>query len=159
MSKENSIRGVEVKILADEVVRTLTPLCDNIMVVGSIRRNKENPNDIDIVLIPKSKDTIQAELTKLHFKRLQGGDKKEAWEIGNTKIELYYATEDSWGAFVLMYTGSKEYNISMRAKAKAMGYSLSQYGLFNADKIKVASLTEEEIFKALEIEYVEPEAR
>ena len=158
MSKETEQNGLNVKLIADEVVRVLTPLCENILVVGSIRRLKEEPNDVDIVLISASKDKIQTELSKLGS-RLQGGDKKEAWEVNGVKVELYYATEDTWGAFVLMYTGSKEYNISMRAKAKSMGMSLSQYGLSNSDKVVVASKTEAEIFEALDMNYREPEER
>jgi DNA polymerase (family 10) len=158
MSKTTESNGLNVKLIADEVVRVLTPLCENILVVGSIRRLKEEPNDVDIVLITNEKEKIHIELLKMGTK-LSGGDKKEAWEVNGVKAELYYATEDTWGAFVLMYTGSKEYNISMRAKAKSMGYSLSQYGLFNADKIRLASQTEEDIFTSLAMEYVEPEER
>ena len=143
--------------VARAVENFLLPLCDKVEVVGSIRRNKEEPHDVDIVLIPKDKEQIRS-LMSIRGNREMGGSKKEAWIIEGIKVELYYATEETWGAFVLMYTGSKEYNIMMRVKAKGMGLMLNQYGLFKGKEL-IVSRTEESIFRALGMPYVEPEKR
>lgn len=143
--------------VSNKVETLLKPCCNKIMVVGSIRRLKDNPHDVDIVLIPKNKDEIISILNNIGI-RQNGGSKKEAWIVDDVKVELYYATEDNFGAFVLMYTGSKEYNITMRIKAKKQGYMLNQYGLFENDT-NIVSKTEEEIFKALNMPYVIPRLR
>jgi DNA polymerase (family X) len=166
MSKTiNAIEKEEFNLRLKEVVlivnALLKPLCTKLEVVGSIRRGVEYPNDIDIVLIPNFKETIRINMDTLGVKQ-NSGDKKEAWLVGGVKVELYYATEDTWGAFVLMYTGSKMFNISMRAKAKKIGYTLNQYGLFeptDSGTTIIAQRTEEDIFKALNMEYTKPENR
>jgi DNA polymerase (family 10) len=133
------------------------PLCEKLEIVGSIRRMKEYVNDVDVVLIPNFKETIRINMDAIGIHQ-SGGDKKEAWIVNGVKVELYYATHDTWGAFVLMYTGSKEYNISMRVKAKGLGYILNQYGLFKGEEL-IANRYEEDIFTALGMEYVKPEDR
>lgn len=40
------------RIIADEVIKRLPPYCKRIKVAGSVRRNKSEVNDIDLVLIP-----------------------------------------------------------------------------------------------------------
>lgn len=142
---------------ATKIKDILKPCCDNIEIVGSIRRQKAEPHDIDIVLIPKNKEEVISILNNLGTLE-SGGEKKGAWIVDNVKVELYFATKETWGGFVLMYTGSKEYNISMRYKAKKMGLMLNQYGLIKNGAI-IAFEAEEDIFKALNMEYVAPEMR
>ena len=50
--------------LSNKVVKQLKPLCKKIQIVGSIRRGEQNPKDIDLVLIPKSKEKIEYLLRK-----------------------------------------------------------------------------------------------
>jgi len=143
--------------VAQRVKDLLSPYCDDILVVGSIRRGSDNPHDVDIVLVPKNKTAIPVEMGKIGT-RQSGGDKKETWLIDNVQVELYFTSMATWGAMILTYTGSKIFNIGMRALAKAKGLMLNQYGLFKDGKV-IASLTEEDIFKALEMENVQPSQR
>src|SRR3989344_4530360 len=66
--------------------------------------------------------------------------------------------EKSYGAALNYFTGSKEHNIALRQIAKDRGLKLSEYGLFNGNKF-IAGRTEEELYKALGLKYVEPELR
>jgi len=66
--------------------------------------------------------------------------------------------EEEWGAALLYFTGSKNFNIRMRNAAIAKGWKLNEYGLWDGDKL-IAGKTEEEIFEALGWEFVEPTAR
>ena len=159
MSKELQIVNQQalVEDVAHRVRDFLSPVCSKIEIVGSLRRQKQNPNDVDIILIPKDKGTIASTMALLGI-RESGGEKREAWIVDEVKVEVYYATEEAWGAFLLMYTGSKRLNISMRILAKTKGLMLNQYGLFRGIEL-IASKTEEDIFKALNIEYIEPELR
>ena len=75
------------------------------------------------------------------------------------------------GALLLYTTGSWKHNVMMRRNAVEKGLKLNQYGLFKLwtevdefgfDKQKeafVAGKTEQDIFKALDMEFVEPEDR
>jgi DNA polymerase (family 10) len=58
------------------------------------------------------------------------------------------------------FTGSKEHNVSLRARAIRMGFKLSEYGLFRAaDEQKAAGADEEEIYSTLGLDYIAPELR
>ena len=56
------------------------------------------------------------------------------------------------------FTGSKDHNIALREMAIKKGWKLNEYGLFRGKK-QVAGRTEEEIYKALGLRYIEPEMR
>lgn len=43
----------EIKLVADNILRELSPYCDVINIAGSIRREKEECKDIEIVCLPK----------------------------------------------------------------------------------------------------------
>src|SRR5262249_10403671 len=61
--------------------------------------------------------------------------------------------------FALHYfTGSKEHNIALRARAQAYGLKLNEYELAGPKK-KVACKDEADIFKALDLDYIPPELR
>eukprot|EP00921_Rhytidocystis_pertsovi_P019568 GHVQ01031081.1.p1 GENE.GHVQ01031081.1~~GHVQ01031081.1.p1 ORF type:complete len:749 (+),score=102.88 GHVQ01031081.1:551-2797(+) len=81
-------------------------------------------------------------------------------------IKLY---PKKWAPFATLYfTGSAHYNRSMRLWAKQMGYNLDDTGLYPCNRVNgqriwmgdsVHCETEEDIFKALDLEYRSPEQR
>ncbi len=151
--------GKEVIKIANSISKALKPLTYRQEIVGSIRRKSLKPIDVDIVVIPRSKNKIVQYLTK-KGKYLQGGDKRASFQIKGVKIELYFATKKTWGAHLMTYTGPFQYNIGLRMMAKRKGYLLNQYGLFNKKSNKyLAGATELSIYKALGKKYKEPELR
>ncbi|MCC5786365.1 MAG: DNA polymerase/3'-5' exonuclease PolX [Phycisphaerales bacterium] len=88
------------------------------------------------------------------------------------QVDLRVVPEASWGAAMLYFTGSKEHNVRMRERAIKRGMTLNEYGLYKADEDDkdkkppqergekpVAGDTEQSVFKALDLVYVEPELR
>jgi DNA polymerase (family 10) len=113
-------------------------------VCGSIARRVPEVHDIDILAVSEEMKGTLARLTTPE----------------GIPVDVYYTSEESWGAFQMFLTGSAAYNVMMRAKAKAKGFKLSQYGLFNRETGElVASKTEQEIYKALNIEHIPPTER
>jgi DNA polymerase (family 10) len=61
---------------------------------------------------------------------------------------------------VIYFTGSKNFNVLVRQKAKGLGYSLNEYGLVNNDNGELRYLkSEEELFEILGIPYLKPTDR
>lgn len=143
--------------LSKKIISLLKPYSKKIQVVGSIRRNSENPVDIDIVLIPKDKEKIKEVLSK-KGKFLEGGEKMATFKIEGVKTELYYTIPEEWGACLLAYSSKKGSEIGLRMVAKRMGFKLNQHGLFKNNKM-IAGKTEEEIYHALGREWKRPEDR
>jgi len=86
------------------------------------------------------------------------------------QVDLRVLPSSSFGSALMYFTGSKEHNVRMRERALSMGYTLNEWGLFPHDKkadkppqergVKaIASATEEEVFKAMGLPWVPPEAR
>jgi len=160
----------EAGLLADQIVHAIEHLCDpgKIQVVGSIRRKRSEVHDIDIVLIPQSwmwntiiqrlKNTMLADVIK-------AGPELVTLKIPRStltetiQVDIYKARPETWGVLLLIRTGSKEHNIKLCSRAKSMGLMLSAaQGVIKDGKV-IASRTEEEIFAALGLAYVEPKDR
>lgn len=141
--------------------KTLSQWCSKIEVAGGIRRHKEDPHDIDFVVIPKDyicRNNIYN--YSIHQKKgnIGAGTHLVSYKIASIEVDIYFATEDNFGAMLLFLTGSSNYNIGMRKLAISKGMKLNQYGLFLGDKC-VASKTEEDIYHALGKEWKSPELR
>lgn len=148
------------KIIAEAVVKRLSPYCSKIEVAGSIRRQKSTVNDIDIVLIAADPWNLTFEITGLGVTHLKG-DKLKRVNYNGVQIDLYYATPETWATLLLIRTGSKENNIRLATLAKKRGWRLaaSGDGLFNENGQRIAGDSEESIYEALGLPYQRPEER
>jgi DNA polymerase (family 10) len=148
---------------ADEFIRALKKLPEvkEISPAGSLRRQKETVRDIDILMISNNPAKVMDVFTKL-------GSVKEVLAKGETKssvrtkddiqIDARVVEPKSFGAALLYFTGSKNFNIHLRKMAQAKALKINEYGVFKKEKYLVGQ-TEEEIFKLLGMRYVEPELR
>ncbi len=102
-------RGERVLEIANKIVDQLKPFCIKIEIVGSIRRKKSNPRDIDLVLIAKKKEykLKMKELLSKEGKFLQGGDKEMFFRVEGIDLQLFFTVVDEWGAALLAYSGKK----------------------------------------------------
>lgn len=159
----------EAGVLADKIVHCIEHLCDpdKIMVVGSVRRKRPEVHDIDIVLIPQTwwHTIIQHLKTHMLASVVRFGRELATLKVptGATsetvQVDIYNAHPETWGVLLLIRTGSKEHNIKLCSRAKSMGIMLSaKDGVIKDGKV-IASRSEEEIFKALNMDFVAPEER
>jgi DNA polymerase (family 10) len=76
------------------------------------------------------------------------------------QVDLRVVPEDSWGAALQYFTGSQAHNVRVREIAVRLGLRLSEYGLFRVETgERIASRTEEEIYRALGMEPIPPTLR
>ncbi len=154
-------KGEKVLNFAERIFKKLKPFCKRIEIAGSIRRGEINPKDIDIVLIPKDKNKLEEFMKiKVKGKFISGGEHESSWNINGVQTELYYTTEEEWGAELLAYSSKKGAGIGLRIIAKRKGFKLTQHGLFDRKTgKKIAGKTETEIYHALGKSYKKPENR
>jgi len=134
---------------------------DQISLAGSVRRRKETIGDVDI-LVTSEKPTKVVDF----FVELDGVEK--VWGKGSTKssvrmregfdVDLRVVPKRSYGSALQYFTGSKEHNIITRKIAIDKGLKLSEYGVFKGKK-QIAGKTEEDVYKAIGLPYIEPELR
>jgi len=122
---------------------------------------KETIGDVDFLVVSEKPEKVMD-----FFVSLPGVIK--IWGKGTTKasvrtkegfdMDVRVVPKRSYGAALQYFTGSKEHNIVTRKIAIDKGLKLSEYGLFRGSRM-IASETEEDIYKALGMQWMPPEMR
>jgi len=137
------------------------PAAERVEIAGSIRRGGETIGDIDILTTTKKPKEIIDYFTSLEVadEIIAKGTKKAIIRLEDgLECELRIFREEEFGAALLYFTGSMEFNVELRKLARSKSMKLNEYGLYKNGK-RIASKTEKEIFKALGLEYIQPELR
>jgi DNA polymerase (family X) len=130
--------------------------------VGSLRRGCETCGDIDILAVGGDVSLMHTFVAYPRVERILGqGDTKSSVRLqGGYQADLRLVPSHSRGAAMQYFTGSKAHNIVLRDRAIQRGLKLNEYGLFRVDSDeKVAGESEESVYEALGLAYVEPELR
>ncbi len=176
-TQENILKGIEMlkktsgRFLFDVAWRQATALLAFVerdpkviraAIAGSLRRCKETIGDIDILA------SLKGDASPLMKKFVANPQVEDVLAQGETKSSVrlksgiqvdFRVVEDKEFPFALLYfTGSKEHNTALRGIAKDMGLKLNEYGLFRGEK-PLPCKDEAEIYKALGLHYIPPEAR
>ena len=141
------------------------PTINRIQIAGSLRRKKETIKDIDLVASCRAADRVQI---MDYFVAAPGI--QEVVSKGVTKSTVRFDSgiscdlrlvEDDQFPFLLQHsTGSKEHNTALRARAKSLGFTMNEYGLFPAGKeTSVPCADEAQVYQALGLRFIPPELR
>lgn len=140
---------------------------------GSLRRGKETIGDLDFLAATSDPEALrQAFVSRPEVRQvLAKGDTKCSvrLEVAGVAMQadLRLVPEAVFGAALMYFTGSKEHNVRLRELAIRKNQRLNEYGLFagtderpqDRGEAPIAAATEEEIYQALGLPYIEPERR
>lgn len=136
-------------------------------VVGSYRRGAKSSGDVDI-LVASSRNAvdilnaIKADEAGIVLDIINSGLQKTTFltKVGHAiiQVDIFVCKPSEWIPHLLYGTGSAEHNIYLRTLAGQKGYHLSQHALSKEDKV-IPLKAEEDIYKILGIDYVEPKKR
>ncbi len=151
--EEERMTRVEAEALASKMINLLQPYADSIDVCGSYRRGREDPGDLDIVVILKPRVTLPEVVENLanEYTAVNWvGEKKTQMVIDGVKVDVRTTTPRAKGAALLYFTGPAGYNIGIRRSAKSRGMKLNEYGIFDRETNEyLGGATEEEIYEIL----------
>jgi len=158
---------VEIYFDIQEILKEVQnhPLAIKADIAGSFRRHKETVGDIDLLVACKQENReifIQDYLKMDFLEKIenQGDTKVTAYLKLGLQIDLRLVEEDQFGAAMQYFTGNQTHNINLRTRAKQMGMKINEYGLFSLkDNQVIASQKEEDIYKALDLDFVPPYIR
>jgi DNA polymerase (family 10) len=137
------------------------PGVKQVAVAGSIRRRKETVGDGDILVISAKPDAVMdffvsmPEVIHVHGK---GPTKSSIKLHTGMDVDVRVVPQDSFGAALNYFTGSKDHNVALRRLAIEKKLKLNEYGVFRGDKA-IAGKTEEEVYEVLGLPYIPPEMR
>ena len=133
--------------------------------LGSLRRKASTVGDIDIsVATENPKKVID------HFSRYpkavrtieKGVSTASVLLPGGVQVDLMVQPQNSYGALLQHFTGSKHHNIALREYALKRGLSLSEYGIreIRNSKHEIRKFdTEEKFYQFMGMEWIPPELR
>lgn len=158
------------RVLAD-----VLPLADSLMAAlravpgvaradmgGSVRRRRDTIGDFDVVATGPDLAAILDAFTALPMvEKVEAHGEKKAVALlrGGVMCDLMVVTDESYGAAWLTATGSDHHSIRLRQLAQEHGWTLNQYGIFDASEKRLAGATEEEMYARLGMDFVPPELR
>lgn len=173
--------------VADRFIALLedTKGTERVAFAGSLRRGRETIGDVDILIVTSDPDAARDAFANAQgvTQVLASGETKSSVRLTMNptdrrfkgyeyvvQVDLRIVPMESWGAALMYFTGSKEHNVRLRERAIKQGMTLNEYGLFEDDGSDptppqqrgvraVASKTEEEIYRALDLPYVHPTLR
>ena len=130
-------------------------------VAGSYRRAKEVMKDLDLVISTADPAAVVEHICSWprSAEVVARGESKTSLRCPGGLGVDFRIVEDSQFPFALChFTGSKEHNTEMRARAKKQGLKLNEYGLFRGDELAECG-SEEEIHRALGLDFIAAELR
>lgn len=162
--KHDEAYTISLKLLGE-----LKPHCFRCEIAGSVRREKPEVKDIEIVAIPKPYDTGLFEsgiaIVINRFEKVKGelqyGKCKYTQRIlpEGIKLDLFIADENNWGLIFAIRTGSPEYSHRVLATGWCKkGYN-SVDGMLKKDDKLYAMKEEKDVFDLIGISFVEPKFR
>jgi len=150
-----------------ELIRKF-PGIEKITPAGSLRRGRETCGDLDLLVTGPAcePDVVSAAVEHvatlpLIDKLLAKGQNKVSFTLrNNLQVDVRLLPRASYGAALQYFTGSKHHNVALRQRAIKRGLTLSEYALLRLEDNKiVAAESEEQIYNALDLDYIPPELR
>lgn len=153
----------EVAMLASFLATSILPYCQRVEIVGSLRRQRKDVKDIDLIFLPGAWPAARTIAMFRSFgQAVHHGETMGAIVLPQGVPAQLWAVEspEVWGAALLHYIGPRDYNISLRIRANRRGWKLSQHGLIDRQTGHlIAARTEEEVLRHLDMPWLPPALR
>jgi DNA polymerase (family 10) len=137
------------------------PGVQQVAVAGSFRRMRETVGDLDILVTAAADSPVMQHFTAYD-------EVAEVYSAGETRasvllkcglqVDLRVVAQESYGAALHYFTGSKAHNIAIRRIAQQLGLKINEYGVFRG-KRRIAGDSEESVYRAVGLPYIPPELR
>src|SRR3989338_6403497 len=137
------------------------PGVQQVVVAGSFRRMRETVGDLDILVTAAPDSPVMRRFTAYD-------EVAEVFSAGETRasillkcgmqVDLRVVAQQSYGAALHYFTGSRAHNIAIRRSAQQLGLKVNEYGVFRGEK-RIAGESEESVYRAVGLPYIPPELR
>jgi len=137
------------------------PGVKKVTIAGSYRRMRETIGDLDVLVVATSSSPIMQYFAAYDevAKTLSVGVTRASVILKcGIQVDLRVVSEQSFGAALHYFTGSKAHNIAIRQLAQKIGLKINEYGVFRG-KTRIAGETEASVYAAVGLPYIPPELR
>lgn len=161
------------KEIAEKIKAVLESSCRRIVIGGSIRRQKPEVGDIELLVIPKyvdGADMLDAKIqTMIYYDMLGYRLNKLGSKVYGPKnkllvhipsgigVDVFSTDERCWPVALVVRTGGKVTNQRIATAALRKGYRFHAYGLgFSTPRGEIICRSEREVFEAVNLPFKEP---
>ena len=133
----------------------------HLQVAGSYRRRRETVGDVDLLVTATAAEPVMERfLSAPEVKQvLAHGDTKSSIVLRQgLQVDLRVVGEESLGAALHYFTGSKAHNIAVRTLGVKRGVKINEYGIFRGSR-RIAGRHEADVFQAVGLPWIPPELR
>jgi DNA polymerase (family 10) len=160
---EKRYKLTTVEPVAEGLIKHLkaVPGVEEAIVAGSYRRRKETVGDLDVLVTCREAFRVMDAFTAYEdvSKVIARGDTKSAVVLRRgLQVDLRVVPQESYGAALHYFTGSKAHNIAIRHLGVQRGLKINEYGVFWGEE-RLAGRTEAEVFASVNLPFIEPELR
>lgn len=177
MSKQTKKPLKQAQEIAAHIVKTLSPFCHQIEIAGSIRRQRPQIGDIEIVALPvvhvlesdlfgnptKTTTNLHEFLTSCPLTLIKGAEplaKFKQFKYGAYMVDLFLpASVDHWGSVFTIRTGSHDFNMwLMNTWQHRAGIKFRDGRVYKGAQL-LQTKTEQQLFKAIGLPFIPPNKR
>ena len=161
------------KAIAEKIKAVLESSCERIVIAGSIRRQKPDVGDIELLCIPKyiaGVDMLDAKIqTLIHFDMLGYRLNKLGSKVYGAKnkllvhlpsgigVDVFSTDERCWPVALVVRTGGKTTNQRISMAALRKGWRFRAYGDgFDTPDGHIPCSSERGVFELVGLSYLEP---
>jgi DNA polymerase (family 10) len=130
-------------------------------IAGSYRRRRDTVGDLDILVAAHTgSDVMQRFVTYDEVGEVAAHGETRATVVlrSGLQVDLRVVPEESYGAALHYFTGSKAHNIAIRKIGLERGLKINEYGVFRGAR-RVAGETEESVYDQVHLPFIPPELR
>ncbi len=132
-----------------------------VTIAGSFRRMRETVGDLDILATAMPDSPVMQRFTAYDevAEVLSAGATRASVMLKcGLQVDLRVVAEESYGAALQYFTGSKAHNIAIRRIAQKHGLKVNEYGVYRGEA-RIAGENEESVYRAVGLPYIPPELR
>ena len=151
--------------IGEELVAALRehPASQRVELAGSARRMTDSVKDLDVIATasdPLELARAAAQLSLIETAGTPGSAGVRMRTHTGLQVDLRIVAPDQFGNLLQHFTGSKQHNEALRSAAVRKGLHVSEYGVLDdATGETHRCATEEEVYRLLGLQYIEPELR
>ena len=139
------------------------PAAERVELAGSARRMADTCKDLDVVAAasdPAALVKAFCDLAAIDVVHSSGEAGARAVTHSGLPVDLRIVPAEAFGNLLQHFTGSGKHNEALRGEAVRRGLHVSEYGIADDESGKSSQFTtEEEVYGALGLDYIEPELR
>ena len=132
-----------------------------VVIAGSYRRFRETVGDLDILATITGKSDVMERFVRYDEVRevMAHGETRATVRLKcGLQVDLRVVPQESFGAALQYFTGSKTHNIEIRRLGQQKKLKINEYGVFRGTRA-IAGKTEESVYAAVGLPWIAPELR